>query len=175
MRPMIDQMFRGTNHPPPPTPHPPPTDPTSLLKDIAAASFNASPRVPPITTCSTTSGLKKLLDGYRCVVINFTNERGCPPCRTLAPVYESLASEFTPNSDDVPMLVGQKRARQAPSKSMAFVKVDTTMSVELASAYSIRATPTLKFFVDGKEVRELVFSSDDHSTALVVAHEFTGF
>ncbi|KAH9808150.1 hypothetical protein DFH28DRAFT_1196851 [Melampsora americana] len=29
-----------------------------------------------------------------CIVVKFTNECGCPPCKAIAPVYEALASEF---------------------------------------------------------------------------------
>lgn len=151
MRPMIDQMFRGGNHPPPPTSHAPSNNPTNLLQDVAALSFNASAGAPVVKTCTTPQELSKLLEQHLCVVVNFTNERGCPPCRAIAPVYEALASEFSPGPQ-VKENVGQKRPRSGKVRDVVFVKVDTTTSGELAGKYSIRATPTIKFFAGRKEV-----------------------
>ncbi|KAH9812761.1 PPPDE putative peptidase domain-containing protein [Melampsora americana] len=166
MRPMIDQMFRGGNHPPPPTSHAPSNNPTSLLQDVAALSFNARSGTPAVKTCTTPKELSKLLEDHLCVVVNFTNERGCPPCKAIAPVYEALASEFSHDSQ-ANEIVGQKRTRAGKVKDVVFVKVDTTTSGELAGKYSVRATPTIKFFVDRKEIGE-VKGADAHELRMQV-------
>ncbi|KAG0143405.1 hypothetical protein CROQUDRAFT_661306 [Cronartium quercuum f. sp. fusiforme G11] len=154
MKPMIDQMFRGGNHPPPPTTHAPPVNPAGLLQDVAALSFNASAQEPVLKICKTPSALSKLLETHRCVVVNFTNEHGCPPCRALAPLYEAMAKEFSSDSQ-ASGTVGHKRTRHDKVRQVVFVKVDTTSSGGLAQSYSIRATPTIKFFVNRKEVGEV--------------------
>ncbi|MBW0478918.1 hypothetical protein O181_018633 [Austropuccinia psidii MF-1] len=152
MRPMIDQMFRGPNHPPissPPTSDPVQT-PAHLLANVASSAFNSTTD-QPLHSSTTISDLETQLKQHVCVVVNFTNERGCPPCRAIAPVYEQLAQKFHQTH-----LVNSNQGRKSKmTKDLKFVKVDTTLSIELSQRYQIRATPTFKFFIKSKEIGEM--------------------
>ncbi len=65
-----------------------------------------------------------------CAVIFFTSAT-CPPCKIVYPAYDELAYE-------------------AGDKAI-FVKVDISQAYGIASQYSVRATPTFKTFLKGKE------------------------
>jgi thioredoxin 1 len=69
------------------------------------------------------------------VVVEFWAE-WCPPCRTIAPILESIATE-------------QPRRVQVS-------KVNVDEHPELASRYAIASIPTLLVFRDGTLVRRLV-------------------
>ena len=63
----------------------------------------------------------------------------CPPCRMMAPVLESIASDMDDKVD--------------------VVKVDVEASAEnqkLAAQYEVQSIPNLKIFKGGKLVRELI-------------------
>ncbi|KAK4226890.1 hypothetical protein QBC38DRAFT_444245 [Podospora fimiseda] len=78
------------------------------------------------------SQLDQLLTKYQhaCAVIFFTSTT-CPPCKTLYPLYDQLAME-----------VGDKGM---------LIKVDTSQAFDVATKYSIRATPTFITFLKGQE------------------------
>ena len=78
------------------------------------------------------SVLSKLLwqASNSCAVIFFTSQT-CPPCKIVYPAYDELAYE-----------AGDKAT---------LIKVDISQAYEIASRYSIRATPTFKTFLRGKE------------------------
>ncbi|KAI0145219.1 DUF862-domain-containing protein [Xylariaceae sp. FL1272] len=63
-------------------------------------------------------------------IIFFTSAT-CPPCKTLYPLYNELASEH--------------------GKDVTLVKVDTSRAFDVAQKYGITATPTFKTFVHGQE------------------------
>ncbi|OAW00034.1 hypothetical protein PTTG_07363 [Puccinia triticina 1-1 BBBD Race 1] len=153
MRPMIEQMFRGSN----PAPLGPQLSTTSsapnpahLLADIASSAYSA-PTDIPLVSCSTVTAFDAELSQHYCVIANFTNERGCPPCRVIAPIYAELARKYhsTPPGSNV------HHGRQPKVKDIKFIKVDTGTSMELSQRYQIRATPTFKFFINKKEVGEM--------------------
>lgn len=56
----------------------------------------------------------------------------CGPCKTMAPVFESLAAEFEPH--------------------VRFAKVDTDRERELADYFRISTIPTLSFIAGKREV-----------------------
>ncbi|KAA1135705.1 hypothetical protein PGTUg99_008916 [Puccinia graminis f. sp. tritici] len=153
MRPMIEQMFRGSN-PAPLAPQLSTTssapNPAHLLADVASSAYSA-PTDMPLVSCSTVFAFDRELSQHYCVVANFTNERGCPPCRVIAPIYEELARKYhsTPAGSNV------HHGRQPKVKDIKFIKVDTATSMELSQRYQIRATPTFKFFINKKEVGEM--------------------
>jgi desumoylating isopeptidase 1 len=97
--------------------------------------FNSSPpktnpgQVYNITDAST---LSKLLQraSNSCAVIFFTSAT-CPPCKLVYPAYDELAQE-------------------AGDKAI-LIKVDTSQAYEIASRYSIRATPTFMTFLKGQK------------------------
>jgi thioredoxin 1 len=59
----------------------------------------------------------------------------CPYCRTFKPVFEAVALEYP---------------------EIRFVKVNVDEPPDIASRYGILAIPFVKFFCEGKEVREVV-------------------
>jgi len=65
-----------------------------------------------------------------CAVVFFTSAN-CPPCKLVYPLYDELAAD-------------------AGNKAV-LIKVDTIQVPEIASRYSIRATPTFVTFLKGKE------------------------
>ncbi len=71
----------------------------------------------------------------------------CPPCKTLAPIFDKVAGGF----------VGKVK----------FVKVNTDEAPELAVEFGIRGVPSLVFFKGGKPVNTLVglHSEGDIKTA----------
>lgn len=60
----------------------------------------------------------------------------CPPCKTLAPIFDRVAGGF----------VGQVK----------FVKINTDDAPELSAQFGIRGVPTLVFMKNGKAVTSLV-------------------
>lgn len=76
--------------------------------------------------------LDNLLENHKksCAVVFFTSAT-CPPCKTLYPLYEELAAE-----------VGDKGV---------LIKVDTSKAFDIASRYSISATPTFITFLRGQQ------------------------
>lgn len=65
-----------------------------------------------------------------CAAIFFTSAT-CPPCKALYPLYEELAAE-----------VGDKGS---------LLKIDISQAYDIATRYSIRATPTFVTFLKGQE------------------------
>ncbi|MFA4887774.1 MAG: thioredoxin [Candidatus Nanoarchaeia archaeon] len=64
------------------------------------------------------------------VVIDFSAESWCNPCKLLAPVFEEVSKELT---------------------SMQFGKVDVDDEAELASEFSVMSVPTIVVFHKGQE------------------------
>lgn len=62
----------------------------------------------------------------------------CGPCRMLAPVLETVASD------------------QEVSKNATVAKIDIDAAQGVASTYNVTSIPTLILFQDGKELRRLV-------------------
>ncbi len=95
------------------------------MKEITAADFE-----------------QEVLDSRASVLVDFSAENWCRPCRVLAPILEKLAAE-TPD--------------------VKIVKVDVDNSHELAIEYGIRSVPTLILFKDGVEAKTLrgLVSRDD--------------
>lgn len=78
------------------------------------------------------SALSKLLHqaSNSCAVIFFTSAT-CPPCKIVYPAYDELAAE-------------------AGAKAI-LIKVDISQAYDIASRYSIRATPTFMTFLKGQK------------------------
>ena len=173
MRPTIDAMFRRPVPGAAPTPvsfrptpeaaaaaaaaSPNPALASQLLQAVASQAFSptgtsaaaagvngAPPARPlgaaetlsaPIHMCTNPSAFQGILGAHRAVVAFFTSQT-CAPCRVVEPVFEELARE------------------KAGGKT-AFVKVDIEagLGFQVGGLYSVRATPTFLFFLDGQKVR----------------------
>jgi desumoylating isopeptidase 1 len=85
-----------------------------------------------VRTVASSSELESVLAGVQksCAVVFFTSAT-CAPCKLLYPLYDQLAAE-----------VGDKAA---------LVKVDINQAFDVASRYSVRATPTFISFLHGQE------------------------
>ncbi len=88
------------------------------VKEIKAAEFDAEVRQSATP-----------------VVVDFF-ATWCPPCKTLAPIFDKVAGAF----------LGKVK----------FVKVNTDDAADLAVEFSIRGVPSLIFFKGGKPVNTLV-------------------
>lgn len=133
LRPMIDSFFSPQAHPAGPS--------TTAFAPAAAASVPslAPATTSPLHTATNLSALTHHLTTNRAVVVFFTSAT-CGPCRMIEPEFERVI----PDKND--KLAGQGR--------VVGVKVDTHVAFDAASQYGIRATPTFKFFLDGKEFHE---------------------
>ncbi len=69
------------------------------------------------------------------VLMDFYSQ-SCPPCKELAPVFDSLAREYRGRAD--------------------FVKIDTGARPGLSDMHRIDKTPTVLMLVGGREVRRWV-------------------
>ncbi|KAL7941321.1 thioredoxin-like protein [Trichoderma barbatum] len=77
--------------------------------------------------------LDALLASNTYVAIDFFAD-WCPPCKAIAPVYQSLADKHTAD------------------KYLAFAKVNVDHVQDVAARYGITAMPTFLFFKDGQQV-----------------------
>ncbi|TXT11679.1 uncharacterized protein COLE_02089 [Cutaneotrichosporon oleaginosum] len=173
LKPSIDQMFQGSNanehsaftrggsSQVAPTP-PPPRNPTQqnlasmLLGAVAqqaAGSMGANganaprpqalnPETSPLTLVTSFANWTSILKNHRAVVANFTNTEGCPPCRMIKPVYEAMAETY---------------ATSHGAMGVRFVEIELGVGEgqNIASQYSVRATPTFIFFKDGVKADEM--------------------
>ncbi|KID83049.1 Thioredoxin-like protein [Metarhizium guizhouense ARSEF 977] len=77
--------------------------------------------------------LEALLSSTTYVVVDFFAD-WCPPCRSIAPIFESLA------------------AKHSKPGYLAFAKVNVDHVQAVAQKYRISAMPTFLFFKEGKQV-----------------------
>jgi desumoylating isopeptidase 1 len=125
----------------------------SLLQAVASQAASRSSRAPyptpvptppraaqstltaPLQIVTNPASFRTLIASHRCVAVFFTSPT-CAPCRIVEPVFEDLA---------------QNKA----SGGVAFAKVDlaTGLGSQVAGQWSVRATPTFLFFLDGKKAR----------------------
>ncbi|KPM35989.1 hypothetical protein AK830_g10571 [Neonectria ditissima] len=82
---------------------------------------------------SSSAELQALLDSTTYVAVDFFAD-WCPPCKAIAPVYETLADKHS-----VP-------------QTLAFAKVNVDHVQDAARTYRVTAMPTFLFFKDGKQV-----------------------
>ena len=79
------------------------------------------------------SELQALMGSTTYVAVDFYAD-WCPPCKSIAPVYASLAG------------------RHGVSGVLAFAKVNVDRAQDVASQYRVTAMPTFLFFKDGRQV-----------------------
>lgn len=79
------------------------------------------------------SQLDELLASNTYVAIDFYAD-WCPPCKAIAPLYQSLAE------------------KHGADKYLAFAKVNVDHVQDVAARYGITAMPTFLFFKDGQQV-----------------------
>lgn len=77
--------------------------------------------------------LRQLFSSTTYVAVDFFAD-WCPPCKTIAPIYEQLAAKHS-----VPNI-------------LAFAKVNVDHVQDLARTYRVTAMPTFLFFKDGNQV-----------------------
>ncbi|BEJ11187.1 hypothetical protein CspHIS471_0106090 [Cutaneotrichosporon sp. HIS471] len=175
LKPSIDQMFQGSNPnehsafrrdgpshssplpPQPSNPNPNPQDLASMLLGAVAQQAAGSmgpnganpprpqasnPETSPLTLVTSFANWTSILKNHRAVVANFTNTEGCPPCRMIKPAYEAMAETY---------------AASHGAMGVRFVEIEMGIGEgqNIASQYSVRATPTFIFFKDGVKVDEM--------------------
>ena len=180
---MIDAMFRGGPAGATPPPASVPNGFNGSFNNVVSSATAAEPTktssvateslTSHLTMCTNPSHFKSLLETHRCVVANFTNERGCPPCRAIAPHFERIAREVSLEGSPL----ATRSGRVPKTREMEFAVIDTTVGGDLAQQYGIRATPTFKFFIEGKEVRRVGLSwlsNDGADTNILQVAELKG-
>ncbi|MFP2904027.1 thioredoxin [Pyxidicoccus sp. 3LFB2] len=78
---------------------------------------------------------REVLEAQGPVVVDFT-ANWCAPCRIIAPMLDTLATEY--------------------EGRMKFTKLSTEEHMATAQQYGIRSLPTLLIFKEGKVVKQLV-------------------
>lgn len=109
---------------------------------LASGSFSGSR--PPANLIDITSAeqLNETLHRWNCAVVLFTNTKTCPPCKMLHPKFVEVAREYA-----APASPATKK-----HKHIAFAAVDSSPGTQtIMASNGIRGTPTLKFYVRGKE------------------------
>ncbi|KAF9700413.1 hypothetical protein EKO04_001926 [Ascochyta lentis] len=79
---------------------------------------------------------RTLLSGHTYLIADFY-ATWCPPCKTIAPIYQQLSTAH------------------AQSGKFAFVKVNVDEAREIAAQYGIQAMPTFLLFKNGKQIEEI--------------------
>ncbi|THV03884.1 DUF862-domain-containing protein [Dendrothele bispora CBS 962.96] len=169
LRPTIDAMYRQPTPGATPQSHTPapssgqtsnPALAASLLQAVAAqaqqrnssSSAAMNGQTPLRATesltgalhpCTNSASFQSLLRTHKAVVACFSNIITCPPCRTIAPIYEQLAQE--------------KGIKTAGGRGAAFTKIDLSVSSgqALGAEWGVRVMPTFMFFLDGKKISEM--------------------
>lgn len=152
LRPTIDRMFYGPTAGLTPSPSPSiPQLVTSLSRSAAeravvspslarpdSSSPGLSSVASPIHVSTNLASFQSILASHRAVVAFFTSAT-CGPCRFIEPTFEEIAE--------------QKTGGVGPGL-VAFVKVDIQVGAghQLASRYSVRATPTFIMFMNQQKV-----------------------
>lgn len=97
--------------------------------------------VSPIHVSTNLASFHSILASHRAVVAFFTSAT-CGPCRFIEPTFEEIAEQKT---------------RGTGPGLIAFVKVDIQVGAgyQLASQYSVTATPTFMTFMDQQKVYDL--------------------
>ncbi|RDB15260.1 hypothetical protein Hypma_004803 [Hypsizygus marmoreus] len=154
LRPTIDAMYQrpapGETAPRVPAPIPATTPEPQLAASIlqAVASQAQATSTPatqtltaPIHVITNPASFHSFLRSHRAAVAFFTDVT-CGPCKMIEPVFERLSEE---------------KGVKADGSGVGFAKIDIGVGLgqSLATEWSIRATPTFIFFLDGKKVDEL--------------------
>lgn len=79
---------------------------------------------------TTLADLNKILGNNTFVLVDFYTQ-SCPPCKKIAPLFESLPEKYP---------------------HIAFIKVDCGNRNDIAPAYKVGAVPTFIFFKSGKAI-----------------------
>ncbi|KAI1198441.1 thioredoxin-like protein [Nemania serpens] len=82
---------------------------------------------------NTSSELTSLFSSTTYVAVDFYAD-WCPPCKTIAPLYERLA------------------AQHAIDGVLVFAKVNVDKVQDVSRTYGVTAMPTFMFFKDGRQV-----------------------
>lgn len=115
----------------------------SPVLPTGATSSGLSSVVSPIHVSTNLASFQSILTSHRVVVAFFTSA-SCGPCRFIEPTFEEIAEQKTRGVE--PCLI-------------AFVKVDIQVGTghQLASRYSVRATPTFIMFMNQQKVLREAF------------------
>jgi thioredoxin 1 len=141
---------------------------TRLLRSVAHQSFAAAHtsclrpnRVHPtpglwhawtraasnVVTLSDANAVSKFVSMHPKSVLYYT-ATWCPPCKQIAPIYESLSSEYHPE--------------------IAFGKVDVDENSEAAAEYEISAVPTFIFCAGANSVVDRFSGADRTQLATMI-------
>ena len=130
LRPQIDASMRSVTQAPVPN-----GDPTHQPRPAAQEAPRKTARYGKVLNLTSSDALEKNLAGASdtCATIFFTSST-CAPCKLAYPTFDALAEEHG---------------------DALFIKVDINEAPDIASKYSIRATPTfMTFFSKSKKLDE---------------------
>lgn len=111
--------------------------PQSIAQGAPSLPPGLSSIVSPIHISTNLASFQSLLESHRVVIAFFTSAT-CGPCRFIEPTFEEIA---------------ERKTRGVGPGLVAFVKVDIQgAGHQLASRYSVRATPTFIMFMNQQKV-----------------------
>lgn len=84
---------------------------------------------------------KKLIDDGESVVIDFSAESWCAPCRAISPIIDKLSEKYI--------------------DKIKIGKIDIDNNTELANVYNVRGVPTVLFIREGQVVDKIVGASQE--------------
>ncbi|KAI9033370.1 PPPDE putative peptidase domain-containing protein [Hyaloraphidium curvatum] len=109
-----------------------------------ALTVDTHPSAKAYVPASSLAQLEGIVSSQRAVVAFFTRD-GCGPCKMIEPRLKELVDEI--NSE----FVQAGRRRGAAEPYITAVRVDTGVAFDAATRYSVTATPTFIFFLDGEK------------------------
>lgn len=107
---------------------------------------------------SSAAELQSLFASTTYVVVDFFAD-WCPPCKTIAPIYEGLAAKHS-----IPGI-------------LAFAKVNVEHVKELSAEYQVTAMPTFMFFKNGTKVSvdyKLQIQGADPGSLMTAVNKLSG-
>lgn len=135
LRPMIEAQFGPSSH-----------SNNSHFDSSSNKSITPANPATMVRPCTSLPELKALIASHKCVVVDFTSQN-CGPCRIISPEFDRMIQDA--NSQSL-------NSSEITHTKILGLSVESSVARDISSFYQIAATPTFKFFLDGKETNEIM-------------------